>query len=73
MGALAAQWPLLTHATQILRSGSQRGWSVPAQSASAMQTTHAPLAGSHFVPLSQVTELPGPQATWQAWSVGEQA
>jgi hypothetical protein len=49
MGALDAQWLLLTQATQVLRSGSQSGWSVPAQSALVMQSTHEPLAGSHCV------------------------
>ena len=73
MGAVLAQWPLSTHDTHTLRSGSQSGRSVPAQSALEMQRTQAPLDGSHCVPCSQVTELPGPHAAWQAWSVGEQA
>ena len=64
-GALFEQLPLLMQATHVLRSGSQMGLSLPAQSESATHATHAPLAGSHSVPISQVTVLPLPQATWQ--------
>lgn len=63
MGALLEQLPLLTQATHVLRSGSQIGWPVPAQSVLVLQTTHAPLLASHRVPFSQVTALPVPHAT----------
>ena len=63
-GAFFAQSLLVTHATHVFRCGSQSGYCVPAQSESATQAEHAPVLGSHCVPLEHITVLVGPHGGW---------